>query len=107
MRIALLIFCLTALFACTKHEPSDFEIEGMTQDAVSEKLGKPPDLAIVTGKQLNGSMGPKPKLAASMSDNDTIVMWQYDVTDSRAAMVFFDDAGFVAEVVIFPTDVMY
>lgn len=42
-----------------------------------------------------------------MSDNDTIVMWQYDVTDNRAAMVFFDDAGYVAEVVIFPTDVMY
>lgn len=62
---------------------------------------------IVTGRHLNSSMGPKPKLAASMSDNDTIAMWQYDVTDNRAAMVFLDDAGCVAEVVFFPTDVMY
>ena len=107
MRLSLLLLLIILLAACTRHEPGDFQIEGMTKDAVLEKLGDPPHQTVVNGWQLNSSMGPKPKLAASMADDDTIEMWQYKVTDSHAAQVYFDDSGIVTEVIIFPNDVMY
>ncbi len=52
-------------------------------------------------------MGPKPNLARDMTDEDTVEVWQYRVTDNRAADVFFNKDGRVAEVIIFRTDVMY
>lgn len=107
MRLSLLLLLIALQAACARHEPADFQIEGMPKDAVLERLGEPPHQTVLNGWQINGSMGPKPKLAASMADDETVEMWQYKVTDSRAAMVFFDDAGNVAEVIIFPTDVMY
>ena len=107
MRIILLLFLIALLTACTRYEPADFRIEGMAKDKVLEILGEPPHQTVLSGRQINGSMGPKPQLSASMADDESVEMWQYKVTDSRAAAVYFDDAGNVAEVIIFPTDVMY
>ncbi|MGB5213168.1 MAG: hypothetical protein WBN88_05915 [Anderseniella sp.] len=105
-RIALL-FALLTFTACTKHEPSEFDIEGLDRQAVIEKIGEPEREYQIDGKRLNDSMGPKPQLARLMADDETIEVWSYTVTDSRAAAVYFDDSGVVAEVIIFRTDVMY
>jgi hypothetical protein len=107
MRFCALFVCLFVLSACARHDPSDFEIEGLAKSAVLEKLGNPSHQTFVNGRQLNGSMGPKPRLAASMADKDTVEMWQYKVKGSQAAQIFFGDAGNVAEVIIYPTDVMH
>ncbi len=79
----------------------------MSKSAVLENLGKPESQYEIDGKRLKDSMGPKPSFAELMADDDTVEVWGYSVTDSRAAAVYFDNSGAVSEVVIFRTDVMY
>lgn len=107
MQKTLFFVAIILLAACSGHEPSEFEIEGLSKAAVLQKLGKPRHQTLLRGKQISSSMGPKPQLARSMADDDTVEMWSYRVTEDRGAEVFFNEEGLVAEVIIFRTDVMY
>ncbi len=79
----------------------------MTKEQVLHHLGNPTHKTLLNGRQINNSMGPKPNLAANMSDESEVVMWHFPVTDDRSAQVYFDDDGIVTEVIVFQTDVMY
>ncbi len=79
----------------------------MSKEQVLNRLGNPTHKTLLNGRQINNSMGPKPNLAADMSDESEVEMWQYRVTDDRSAQVYFDDDGIVTDVILFRADVMY
>lgn len=107
MRSFALFIFVVAIAACSKHQPSEFNIEGLDQQAVIDRVGEPKREFELVGKSLKNSIGPKPRLTAQMADNETVEVWTYTVTESREASVFFDNSGVVAEVIIYRTNVMY
>ena len=109
MRLFLLLTITLTFTACAKHEPDDFLIDGWSKKSVLESLGKPMTDFEIDGLGLKDPrhMGPKPSFYASVADGDKFEVWLYEVTEDRAAAVYLDESGTVAEVVIFRTDLVY
>ena len=102
-------FALILLFlaSCTPHEPEALQVEGLTKQAVIERLGDPKSIHTIDGESLKASMGPRPELAEEMGDDELIEVWVYLVAGDLAGSLYFDESGMVEEVVLFPRGLTY
>lgn len=106
MRCAAAVILLL-IASCTRHEPEALQVEGLSKQAVIERLGDPKSIDEIDGKRLKASTGPTPQLADRMGDGEFVEVWVYLVKDDRAASLYFDENGVVEEVVLFRTDLTY